>query len=179
MTLAQSMMRGSTGAISDGHTAREEAEGKEVWEKLQAKQLECKNLTDDNFETLGEFFMGRMAGSSHEVMNTMMIQMIGEKGEEQMHVVMGKRLSGCDTSASIPANGTGFIPMTGIMSMMTGDSWGNQPGRGGGWSMMGNNFSGMMAGWGIFGFLTWFALFIFLILGIIYFWKQITKKERK
>jgi flagellar basal body-associated protein FliL len=32
---------------SDDHTAREEAEGKEIWEKLQAKQLECKNLTDE------------------------------------------------------------------------------------------------------------------------------------
>lgn len=40
-----------------------------------------------------------------------MIQMMGENGEEQMHVVMGKRLSECDTSAAIPSPGIGFMPM--------------------------------------------------------------------
>lgn len=95
----------------DNHTAREEAEGKAVWEKLQAKELTCKDLSDDNFGTLGEYFMGQMIGTSHEAMNNMMIQMMGEKGEEQMHVVMGKRLGGCDTSATFLSPGMGFMPM--------------------------------------------------------------------
>ena len=99
------------------HTAREEAEGKIVWEKLQAKQIQCSDLSDENFGALGEYFMGTMLGASHEAMNNMMIQMMGEKGEEQMHVVMGKRLSGCDTSAAFPSQGVGFMPM---MQMMTG-----------------------------------------------------------
>lgn len=99
-------------AISEGeprldHTRREETEGKAIWERLQAKQLECKNITDNNFESLGEYFMGQMlapsgaegAGSSHEAMNNMMVRMMGKVGEEQMHVVIGKRLSGCDTKA--------------------------------------------------------------------------------
>ena len=38
------------------HTIREEHEGKEVWDKLQAKQVECANLSDEEFETLGEYF---------------------------------------------------------------------------------------------------------------------------
>ena len=113
---AQGMM-GNTTTIPDGHTAREEAEGKAVWEKLQTKELACKDLSDDNFGTLGEYFMGQMIGDSHEAMNNIMIQMMGEKGEEQMHVVMGKRLSGCDTSAAFPSQGIGFMPM---MQMMTG-----------------------------------------------------------
>jgi len=177
-SFAQGMM-GSSGSpqvvtqpvnFSSGHTASEEAEGKEIWEKLQAKTLECNNLTDDNYGSLGEYFMGQMMGSSHESMNTMMAQMMGEKGEKQMHIIMGRRLSGCDTSATIPSQGAGFMPMMGMMSIvnMMGGGWGNQLGRGGGWSMMG--------GWGVFGLITWILVIIFLILGIIYFWKEINRR---
>ena len=115
-SFAQEMM-GNAITNSDGHTANEEAEGKAVWEKLQDKELACKDLSDDNFGTLGEYFMGQMMGTSHEAMNNMMIQMMGEKGEEQMHIVMGKRLSSCDTSAAFPSQGVGFMPM---MQMMMG-----------------------------------------------------------
>ncbi|HEY9584512.1 MAG TPA: hypothetical protein VJI33_02970, partial [Candidatus Paceibacterota bacterium] len=31
------------------HTLREEQEGKEVWDKLQAKELTCENLSDEQF----------------------------------------------------------------------------------------------------------------------------------
>ncbi len=114
--VAQGMM-GSSAVVSDGHTAREEAEGKLVWEQLREKQVVCKDVSDENFETLGEYFMGQMMGESHEAMNAMLVQMMGEEGEEQMHAVMGKRLSGCDTSAAFPAKGVGFMPM---MQMMGG-----------------------------------------------------------
>src|SRR3989338_1956487 len=88
---------------NDGHTAQEEVEGKEIWEKMQAKQLECKDLADDHYAALGEYFMGQAIGDTqrHAVMNQMMTGMMGEKGEEQMHTMMGKRLSGCDTSAQV------------------------------------------------------------------------------
>ena len=79
------------------HTAREEQEGKELWNKLQAKEIACENLGDEQYGVLGEYFMGQMAGDSHAAMNAMMIQAHGEDGEEQIHIVMGKRLSGCDT----------------------------------------------------------------------------------
>src|SRR3989344_3213836 len=81
------------------HTAREEQEGKELWNKLQTKEVACENLSNDQFGVLGEYFMEQMAGASHAAMNAMMIQAHGEDGEEQTHIVMGKRLSGCDTSA--------------------------------------------------------------------------------
>jgi len=93
------------------HTAREEQEGKELWNKLQAKEVACENLNDEQYGVLGEYFMGTMAGESHAAMNAMMIQAHGEDGEEQIHVVMGKRLSGCDTSASFPAISGGWMPM--------------------------------------------------------------------
>lgn len=131
---------------SDNHTAREEAEGKAIWEKLQAKGTSCDTLSQDNFERLGEYFMGQVAGSSHEAMNNMMAQMMGEKGEEQMHVIMGKRLSGCSSSAHLSSQGTGFMPM------------------------MGSGFGNMMGGWGGFGTLGWLSMLIFwafLILGVI------------
>ena len=134
-------------SAQDNHTPREEAKGKEVWKKLQAKQLECKNLTNDNYAVLGEYFMGQSIGdtSRHIAMNEMMKKMMGEQGEEQMHIVMGKRLSGC---------------------------------KGGDNSMMGNFYGNMMNnGWGLFGGLTWILVVVFLILGIIYFWKEINKRK--
>ena len=83
----------------DNHTAQEEKEGKIIWEKLQTKQINCNTLRNEDYERLGEYYMGQVAGNSHEAMNTMMERMMGKDGEEQMHVVMGKRLSDCDISA--------------------------------------------------------------------------------
>ena len=123
------------------HTQIEEAEGKEVWEKLRSNETECSKLTDDDFGALGEHFMGQMLGASHETMNNMMVQSMGERGEEAMHEIMGKRLSGCDTAASFPSIGTGFMPMLSMMmggSMMGGAGWGSgvMPYSRGAWSTM-------------------------------------------
>ena len=114
---ADAQMEGGSSAAKDDHTAREEAEGKEVWEKLQAKTVACQNLSDEDFEHLGEYFMGQMMGDSHSAMNEMITRMHGEEGENQIHIVMGKRLSGCDTSAAFPIGSGGWMPM---MNMMQG-----------------------------------------------------------
>ena len=129
---------------SDDHTTREEAEGKEIWDKLQAKQIECKNLTDNDYQTLGEYFMRQSVGDTqrHAAMNQMMTRMMGEKGEEQMHIVMGKRMSGCDTGTEGGGN-----PMMGY------GGWGNMMGWGSGFS--------------IFGWITMIAFWLLLILGVI------------
>lgn len=169
IVLAQGMM-GTNAISSDGHTAREEAEGKAVWEKLQAKELACKDLSDDNFGTLGEYFMGQMTGTSHEAMNNMMIQMMGEEGEEQMHVVMGKRLSGCDTSAAIPSQGVGFMPM---MQMMMG-GWSSPFG-----SNQSNN-SMMNFGFTPFGAFGWVFMilwWVLIIAGIVALIKWLTSQS--
>lgn len=99
------------------HTTLEEQEGKEVWGKFQAKEVSCADLNDEQYGALGEYFMGQMMGNSHASMNAMMIQAHGEDGEEQIHIVMGKRLSGCDTSASVSGITGGWMPM---MNMMMG-----------------------------------------------------------
>src|SRR3989344_5109055 len=152
------------------HTIREEQEGKELWNKLQAKEVTCANLNDEQYGVLGEYFMGQMAGDSHAAMNAMMIQVHGEDGEEQIHIVMGKRLSGCDTSAALPAGSLGWMPM---MNMM----WG-------GWSSPFNNNStnnmmnfgfGPLGGFGWIFMILWWVL---IIAGIVAIIKWLTSQSR-
>src|SRR3989344_6429043 len=120
----------------DDHTAREEAEGKEIWQEMEREEVGCKELTDEQFAALGEFFMGEMTGDAHEAMNTMMTRMMGEEGEEEMHVIMGKRMSGCGGDGTLPMGNAGM--MMPMMGMMMGNGM-----MGGGWS----NASTMMGGW--------------------------------
>lgn len=158
----------------EGHTAREEAEGKAVWEKLQAKQITCADLSEENFGTIGEYFMGQMMGTSHESMNNMMIAMMGEKGEEQMHTVMGKRLSGCDTFAAYPSQGVGFMPM---MQMMGGWSFPFSSNQSSNNSMMNFGFTPFGGfGWifGIFMIFWW----ILIIAGIVALIKWLRGQSR-
>lgn len=129
---------------------QEEQMGKKFLEELNNKTVTCSKLKDADFEKIGEYFMGQSIGdtSRHITMNEMMKRMMGEQGEEQMHIVMGKRMSGCDWS------------------------------KGGGNSMMGNFYGNMMNNsWGLFGGLTWILVVVFLILGIIYFWKEINRRK--
>lgn len=117
---AQMMMGGGRAGVAVDwdeiveHTAREEQEGLELWSKLQAKEITCTSLGDEQFGVLGEYYMGQMMGESHAAMNAMMVQAHGEEGEEQIHIALGKRLSGCDPSASAlggMGNFGGWMPM--------------------------------------------------------------------
>ncbi len=152
------------------HTTREEQEGKILWDKLQAKEIACADLNDEQFGVLGEYFMGQMAGNSHAAMNAMMIQAHGEDGEEQIHIVMGKRLSGCDTSAAFSAISGGWMPM---MNMM----WG-------GWSSpfnSDNSTNNMMNfGFGPFGGFGWIFMilwWVLIIAGIVALIKWLTSQS--
>ena len=141
-------------------TAEDEARGRQIWGQLQSKQVTCESLKDDDYEVLGEYFMGQSVGNTerHAVMNQMMQNMMGKNGEEQMHIALGKRLSGCDTSAPFPS-GYG-LPMMGWM--MGG---GGNPILGyGGWNNRGN-----MMGWEGFGFgwIFMIILWVLFVLGVI------------
>src|SRR3989338_9215035 len=157
-------------AQMDNHTAREEAEGEIVWQKLQSKEVACADLSDEDFGALGEYYMGQMLGDSHEAMNKMMIRMHGEEGEEQIHVVMGKRLSGCDISAIVPGTSGGWMPM---MNMM----WG-------GWSSpFGNNLTNNMMNFGFgplggFGWIFMILWWVLIIAGIVALIKWLTSQSR-
>jgi len=152
------------------HTAREEKEGKELWDKLQAKKVVCENLSDEQFGVLGEYFMGQMAGDSHAAMNAMMIQAHGEDGEEQIHIVMGKRLSGCDTSAAFPAESLGWMPM---MNMMWG-GWSSPFGSNNSTNNMMNFGFGPFGGFGWIFMILWWVL---IIAGIVALIKWLTSQS--
>lgn len=172
---AQGMMgnfNNQNGATPDPSTAQDEANGKAVWDKLQAKQVTCKDLTDDDFDVLGDYFMGQMVGSSHSTMNSNMTRMMGADGEKQMHIVMGKQYSGCNSINGTPAtpSGTGYFPMMG--------GWGQQ-GFGNRGFMMGGTATGFYGVHMILALVTWVIGIVFLLLGIVYFWKGITRKEKR
>lgn len=163
---AQMMMSGFSNSATDWnkvveHTAKGEQEGRALWEKLQSKQIQCANLSDEDFDALGEYFMSQMMGDSHAAMNAMMIQMHGEEGEEQIHIVMGKRLSGCDASAAFSTQNFGWMPM---MNMMTG-RWSSPFGINSTNNMMNFGF-----GFGFFGWLfmiLWWVLIITAVVAIV------------
>lgn len=143
----------------------EEQTGKQLLDELNAKTVTCQTLTDDNFEKIGEYYMGKMIGDTarHIAMNSMMQSMLGQTGEEQAHIAMGKRISGCDTSAAFPPQGVGFMPM---MQMMMGGwsspSGSNQSNN----SMMNFGFT-PFGGFGWIFMILWWALIIVGIVALI------------
>ncbi len=157
------MMGESATVPVDDHTAREEAEGKEVWQKFQEKQVVCADLKDGDFGVLGEYFMGRWMGDSHAPMNAMMENMMGHEGEEQMHVVMGKRFSGCDESA-VYTEGEGFLPMMNMMGGWSSPFGLNQENN----SMMyGFGNSSMGLGFGFLGVVFMIFWWVLILAGIV------------
>ncbi|VVB54678.1 Uncharacterised protein [uncultured archaeon] len=141
----QGMMGGvQVTAKEVNQTKQEEAEGLEIWTKLQSREILCGNLTDEQYELLGEYFMGQSAGDYHAAMNKRMQQMMGETGEEQMHISMGKQYSGCNQTAYIQGNWNSG-------PMMTGGTW---PG---------------MMGYGSYGILglIWIGLWVLVLMGLV------------
>ena len=96
-------------------TAQEEASGKAIYENLQVNKVSCSKLSDNDFEFLGDYYMGQMMGSSHGAMDNLMAQRMGADNNRLMHIVLGKRFSNCDPAASFPSQGIGFLPMMGMM----------------------------------------------------------------
>lgn len=129
-------------------------------------QLTCSNISQDEFEKVGDAWMGVMAGNEQN--HSAMEQRMGGEGSQnlkQAHIQMGESYLGC-------ANGQ----QNNWMSMMNG----YQNARGGGFPMMGYGYGGMMNGgfgWG-FGWvalLFWIVAFIDLVLLGVFLWKKIKK----
>lgn len=129
----------------------EEQEGKKLLDQLKNKATTCQKLTNDNFEKIGEYFMGQAIGdtSRHITMNNMMKSMMGENGEEQMHIVWGKRGSGCENTSANQGSGN---------------------------SMMGYGMMGGAYGFGILSFIISLLVIVVLILLAVFLLKQIQKK---
>ncbi|GIW63589.1 MAG: hypothetical protein KatS3mg091_391 [Patescibacteria group bacterium] len=142
-------------------------------------QIDCTKVTDQEFEALGEALMDYMHPDQEE--HQAMDKMMGGEGSEslsQAHIQMGKRYLGCD---SLPR----FIGMMDLMKNaadndLKKDNYNNLTETERGWSNMMGFGMGMHSGPSIFGFLsflTWVIIIIFLVLGSIYFWKEINKKK--
>lgn len=155
-----------TGGMMDGVASApsgEEAQGKAIWDKLQAKQVACGKLVDSDFDLLGEYFMGTMMGASHDAMNDRLKRVLGDAGETQIHVSLGKRMSGCDASAAYPAGFSGFMPMMGGQSYASEFNLSN--------SMMNFGYGFSFFG-GIF-MLLWWALIIAAVVALVkWFWDK-------
>ncbi len=165
---AHAQMMGGYTVSDDGHTAQEEAEGKVIVENLASGSVTCATLTTDDFERVGEYYMGLMVGDAHVSMNAMMARQLGESGEEQMHVLMGERLSGCNPTAgdTDAAWGTSWFPMMGMMGGISGGSWG------------GGMMSGYGAGWGLFSVMTMGLFWIVGILALVVLIRTLTSSKK-
>ncbi len=156
---AQGMM-GFSNSSPDNATIQsqrqEEQEGKNLLEDLSNKTVTCSQLKDADFEKIGEYFMGQSIEdtSRHIAMNEMMKSMMGEQGEEQMHTVMGKRMSNCEPNAPMPQNMMDSS-MMGMMNMMGGGMVGNYPG---------------VYGYGNYSYWNFFLILLLVIVIILIAW---------
>lgn len=164
-------------------------QGLKIYQSLKTGQVTCQNLTSQDFEKLGEFYMGQAAGSiaRHVYWDRGIEQMMGQQGNTNMHIAWGERRSGCIANAQIPSNTPSFFQ--GMMGYYPNGSQiqnsnPNQNGNnsnnygGGGYNMMwgyGPGAGAYGAGFGILGFITWLAVLIDLILLGVYIWKRIRK----
>ena len=132
---------GASGALAQ--TGSEQTQGAALLRSVQQGQKSCTQLTDSDFELIGEAWMGQVLGSTqaHDAMNNLMSSMMGQSGEQQMHQFMGRRASGCG-GGTAPA---GFAAMMGRMGMM-GAYQGGVGMMGGQSSNGGYGYGGMMGG---------------------------------
>ena len=150
--------------------------GQTIYQELQNGQVTCQQLTEDNFDKLGDYFMWKSLGSTqaHAAMDKRITQMMGDQGNTQMHIALGKRGSGCFSNLNVPSNTPSF--MMGMMNNVYTNGGGVK-------NIMGNwGWNGSMMGWSGFGsfnlfsFLLFLVIFVDLVLLGAYLWKQIRKK---
>lgn len=128
--------------------ADEQREGAALVQALDAGKRDYKSLSSQDFERIGEYWMGRMIGSTqtHEAMNARMRQMMGADGEERMHELMGQRYARLVTSSATGGTSTGAYGNCGYGagSMMGG--YDDGCGYDDGWMMDGDYDYGPMMG---------------------------------
>ncbi len=95
-----------------------EVRGAQLLGAVQRGDQPCAQLQSGDFEAIGEFVMGRMAGSpqAHAAMEAQMLRMMGPGAEQRVHLFLGQRFSGCG-GAALPAR---FGPMMGAVGLMMG-----------------------------------------------------------
>jgi hypothetical protein len=103
-------------AVAFAQAASDQAKGAAILQAVQQGTKSCSELTDSDFELIGEAWMGQALGSpqAHEAMNNLMSSMMGSAGENQMHQYMGHRASGCG-GGSVPSGYGRMMSMMGLM----------------------------------------------------------------
>lgn len=106
------------GSASGSASVGAEQQGARLLQRVQVGEQKCQQLSRDEFESIGEYVMGRMVGSTarHEAMDEQIRTTRGAAGEAQAHVFMGQRFTGCATGA-VPA---AFGSMMGMMGNYSG-----------------------------------------------------------
>ena len=135
-------------------------------------KLNCQKVTNDQFEKVGDAYMGVMSGT--EANHTQMEQRMGGEGSEslnQVHIQMGENYLGCQTSGN-----NSWMPMM-FNSQNLASKGGGFPMMGwGGYGGYGNMMNGGFGwGFGLVAVLFWIVAFIDLILLGIFLWKKIRK----
>ena len=143
--------------------------GQQLWSQLQAKQIQCSQLSETNFDNLGDYFMEQMMGSSHQAMEQTIINQYGQAGLDQMHVAMGERLSGCNPNAAYPAGMMGYGMMGGYGYNYYNNGVSSTPQQNNipYFNMMGYGGYGPMMGYGYADPLGWVFMLLFWVLLVI------------
>lgn len=142
--------------------------GQQLWSQLQAKQIQCSQLSETNFDNLGDYFMEQMMGSAHQAMEQTIINQYGQAGLDQMHVAMGERLSGCNPNVPYPVGMMGYGMMGGYgynyynNGVLSTPQQNNAPY----FNMMGYGYGPMM-GYGYANPLGWVFMLLFWALVVI------------
>lgn len=145
------------------------AHGEETFaqaEEIIEQKISCDELTEDQLEILGDYYMEQMhPGEQHEIMDEMM----GGEGSEslkQMHINIGLSFY-CGERDSMSR---GMMDMMMGRNMMTGKN------------TMNTGFYNMMSGYNgysVFGWLFMILVLVALVLLIVWLIKQIQEPARR
>src|SRR3989338_354591 len=121
-------------------------------------KTDCKTLSNDQLEIIGEYYMEQMhPGEAHKLMHQMMGLQEGSDAEKQFHINMAQRIY-CNQGYG---TGYGMMGMMGggMMSMMSG-------------GMMNSNYGGGRMAYGMMGYGTgwmWLAGIFWFIVAVFVF----------
>ena len=135
------------GAAPGSASAGAERQGAQLLQRFQAGEQKCQQLSRDQSESIGEYVMGRMLGSTarHDAMDRQIRNTSGASGEAQVHVFMGQRFTGCSTDAAPAAFGS-MIGMMGSYSGANNGGMGSGSGANGGMGYGRNGANGSGTG---------------------------------